>query len=150
MLTWKVKNFDFNKRAIVDYDVLKYKEDFIKKLKKKCESKYDFSKELEYEFRWQYWSRSEYELIISIRDSRVILSPWAGCRESEKAEIDVTDDTTFNWLEFADIHIDRQLYRDKAKIDIFDQLQYRWEDFVDYCWHTRLPYERKNSKFERK
>ena len=149
MLTWKVKNFDMNSQLIRDYDVLKYMEDSIKKLKKKCANKQEFSEELETKFKWQYWSRTEYELIIEIVDKRVILIPWCGCREPMKVAIDVTDDTTFSWYDFADTHIDRQLYRDRAKIYVWDQLHWKWDELVDYCWYTRLPYERKHPKFER-
>ena len=148
MLTWKVKNFDSNRQRIVDYDVLKYREATVKKLKKKCATKAEFAKELEHELHWQYWSRSEYELIIEVLGNRVILTPWCGCCEPVMAALDVTDDKTFNWCEFADYHIDKQLYKSKAKIDIWNQLRWRWGELVDYCWYTRLPYERKNPKFE--
>lgn len=147
MLVWNVKLYDFNKQAIVDYNVLKYKEDIIKKLKNKSPDKQTFSRELEHEFRWRYWSRSEYELIIELIGGRVILSPWCSCREPAKAAIDATEDVSFDWLSFAEHHIDRQLYTDKAKIDVFNQLQWKWEELVDYCWYTRLPYERKHEKF---
>lgn len=146
-LVWNVKNFDCNAQMIRDCNILKNREDFIKKLKKSCASKKDFSEALEREFRWQYWSRSEYELIIEVLYNRVLLMPWSGCREPMRATIDVTDDKAFNWYEFAKCHIDRQLYNDKAKIDVWHQLSWRWKDFVDYCWYTRLPYERYNKKF---
>lgn len=149
MLTWKVKNFDMNSQLIRDYDVLKYRDNDIKKLKKKCVNIQEFSDELERIFRWQYWSRSEYELVIEMVGEHVILLPWSGCREPMKAAIDVTDDCTFDWLGFADYHVDRQIYRDRAKIDIWEQLRWQWSAFVDYCWYTRLPYERYNEKFNR-
>ena len=76
---------------------------------------------------------------------RKTLSPIASTTEA----IDVTDDTSFDWHSFADTHIDRQLYRNTAKIDVWDQLRWKWAELVDYCWYTRLPYERKHSKFER-
>ena len=34
-LSWMVKNYETNSNVIKDYDVLKYREEFIKKLKKK-------------------------------------------------------------------------------------------------------------------
>lgn len=144
-----VKEFNFNKQAIEDVDVLKYREEQIKKLKKKCANKEEFAKKLESEFRWQYWSRSEYELIIEItEDNRVLLKPWVGCRDIEKATIDVSDDTGFDWRGFAKEHISKQIYKNKAKVDIFDQICYgnRFEYLVDYLWTTRFKYERKNSK----
>ena len=149
MLVWNVKRYDCNADLIRDYNVLKYKEGFIKKQKKKCANKEELSEALKLEFRWHYWSRSEHELLIEIIGTRVILSPWCGCRCPAKAAIDVTDDNTFDWLAFANYYIDKQLYSDKAKIDVFNQLEWQWDKFVDYCWYTRLPYERKNKKFER-
>ena len=149
MLVWNVKYYDCNADIIRDYNVLKYYEAIIKKLKKKCANRDEFAKELEVKMRWQYWSRTEYELIIEILDNRVIISPWCGCREPAKVAIDVTDAGDFDWLRFADKHIDCQLYMDKAKIDIWDQISWRWDEFVDYCWYTRLPYERKHPKFIR-
>lgn len=149
MLVWNVKYFDCNAQVIRDYNVLKYRLDLIKKLKKKCGTREAFSDELEHEFRWQYWSRSEYELIIEIVGNRVTLLPWSGCREPMKAALDVTDDDTFDWQGFAEYHFDKQIYKDQAKFCIFEQLRWRWDELVDYCWYTRLPYERKHPKFER-
>jgi hypothetical protein len=148
-LTWKVKRYDISANAIVDYDVLKYREDFIKKLKKKCADKEEFSEVLEREFRWRFWSKAEHELIIEVSIDRVILSPWCGCREPAKVAIDVTADPNFDWRLFAEYHLGRQGYGSKAKIDVWDQLAARFDELVDYCWYTRLPYERKHEKFER-
>lgn len=149
-LSWIVKKFNINKQIIEDCDVLKYREEIIKKLKKKCKNKEEFSEKLCHEFRWQYWSRAEYELIIQITDdNRIILIPWVGCHEPEKVEIDVTNDKSFDWRGFAEHHIDNQIFQNRAKIDIFDQLTYKnqFKKLVDYCWYTRLRYERDNLKF---
>jgi hypothetical protein len=149
MLTWNVKYFDINANVIRDYNVLRQRDDFIKKLKKQCANKAEFSEALKHEFMWRYWSRSEYELIIEVFGNRVVLSPWCGCREPACVAVDVTDDPNFDWLGFADFYIDKQIYRDKAKIDIYNQLEWRWNELVDYCWYTRLPYERKHEKFNK-
>lgn len=149
-LSWKVKNFDINKQAIVDYNVLKYRENFIKKLKKKCATKEEFAEKLRREFQWMYWSRSEHELIIKIDDDgRVWLEPWCGCKNPEDVKIDVTDDNSFDWKGFATYHISKQICDNKAKIDVYDQLKYIWDDFITYLWVTRLKWERKNPKFDK-
>ena len=44
-------------------------------------------------------------------------------------------------------HINKQIYENKAKIDVFDQLEWKWNEFIDYCWYTRLKYERNNPKY---
>ena len=149
-LSWKVKNFDVNGQVIEDYDVLKYREDFIKKLKKKCATKDEFAEHLRRECMHRFWSKCEWELIIEIDDdNRIWLNPWVGCRHPENVRIDVTDREDFDWKGFADKHIGEQIYRNEAKIDAYDQLMWRWEEFVDCCWYTRLKYERSNSKFDR-
>ena len=149
-LSWKVKNFDCNKQVIEDYDILKYREDFIKKLKKKCATKEEFAEQLRRECMHHFWSKCEYELIIEVDDNNHIwLNPWVGCREPENVRIDVTDIEGFDWKGFAEKHISKQIFKNKAKIDVFDQLEWKWTEFVDYCWHTRLKYERKDSKFDK-
>lgn len=148
-LTWKVKNYLINENKIWDYDVLKYREDQIKKFKKKCATKEEFAEAMRREMMWQYWSRCEYEVIIEIDDNRIWLSPWVGCVDPESVKIDVTDDESFDWHGFAEKHIGKQIYKNKANVDVWDQLEYRWEEFVSYLWHTRLRYERDNPKFHK-
>lgn len=151
-LSWIVKNFNCNAQKIEDYDVLKYREEQIKKLKKQSATKEEFAKKLRSEFQWQYLSRSEYEVVIEIdSNNRIWLNPWVGCHNPETVRIDVTDDQSFDWQSFANEHIGKQIYKNRAKIDIFDQLTFanRFEKLVDYCWYTRLKYERYNPKFDR-
>lgn len=143
-MSWKVKNYFINENKIWDYDVLKYREDQIKKLKKKYPTKEEFAEEMRHEMMWQYWSRCEYEVIIKVDDNnRVWLSPWVGCRDPESVKIDVTDDESFDWRNFAEHHIGKQICKDEAKIDIYDQLQWKWSEFIDYCWNYRHKWQRR-------
>jgi hypothetical protein len=149
-LTWKVKNYLINSNKIWDYDVLEYREDQIKNLKKKCATKEEFADKMRREMMYQYWSRAEYEVIIEIDENdRIWLRPWVGCSNPDGVKIDVTDDSNFDWRGFAAEHIGNQIYKNAAKIDIFDQLQWKWDEFIDYCWYTRLKYERDDPKFHR-
>lgn len=144
MLSWKVKNFDCNKQAILDYDVLKYREADIKKLKKQCATKEDFAESLAREFKWRYWSRAEYEVVLQKWNNELWLKPWVGCCNPEEHRLDVSE-AEF-WQSFS--QWDKVNWWDnEAKIDVWDQLYYRWSDFVDYLWYTRLPYERDHPKF---
>ena len=144
--SWLVKNFDINRQVIEDYDVLKYHEDEIKKIKKKCNSKEEFDQNLKSEMMYRYWSRAEYELVIKQTEyGSILLSPWCGCRDEEKATIDVTDDTSFDWKGFAAEHIGKQIYDNEAKVDIYDQLTYgdNWTKFVDYVWNYHHKWQRR-------
>lgn len=151
---WLVTNFNCNKQKIEKYDVLRYSEDDIKKLKKKCTTKEEFAEALKREFQWKYWSRAEYELILEIGDEHVWLKPWCGCRD-DNYRVDVTfeEDDNFDWVAFALKQVENipKLPTNpySIKIDVWDQLEYRWDDFVDYCWYTRLKYERHNPKFNK-
>lgn len=140
--SWLVTNFDCNKQKIEKYDVLRYREEEIKKLKKKYPTKEEFEKELKIRCMSQYWSRAEYEVIIFIdENSRVCSKPWCGCRD-DNYKIDVTDATDFDWKGFAEKHIN-QKYGQEAKIDVWDQLEYRWNEFVDYVWNYHHKWQRK-------
>ena len=139
--SWLVTNFDCNKQKIEKYNILRYREEDIKKLKKKYPTKEEFEKELRTKCMSQYWSRAEYEVIIfTDENSRVYLKPWCGCRDSNY-KIDVTDETDFDWIGFAEKHINTK-YGSEAKIDVWDQLEYRWDEFVDYVWNYHHKWQR--------
>lgn len=139
MLKWVVTNYNCNANRIEDYDVLKYRTEKIKKTKKACKTREEFSERLEREMMWQYWSRAEYELILEKYNNELWLKPWCVCHNPEEVKINVTEDKF--WLEFAKQY--DNWWNNEAKIDIYDQLKFRWDEFVDYCWNTRLPYERR-------
>ena len=146
-MSWLVTYFGCNAQVIKSYDVLRYIEDDIKKMKKKCATKEEFSEDLRREMFRRYWSKCEWELIIEItEDNRIFLNPWVGCREPEMVQIDVTDDNSFDWRGFAEKHIQQQIYDNKAKVDVYDQLCYVWDDFVDYCWNYRHKWQRNKQK----
>ena len=141
---WYCKEYDCNANVIKDINVLRYREEDIKKMKKKAATKEEFEELLKREMMWRYWSRSEHELVIEItEDNRIFLNPWVGCREPEKVKIDVADDDSFDWRGFAEYHIDKQIYDNKAKIDVWDQLKWVWENFVDYCWNYHHKWQRR-------
>ncbi len=143
-LSWLVTNFDCNAQKIKYYDILKYREDEIKKMKKKHATKEEFAKALRSECMYIFWSRCEYELVIEqTEDGHIWLNPWVGCREPEKVRIDVTDREDYDWKGFAEKYIDKR-YGNDEKIDIWDQLEFVWDSFVDYVWNYRHKYQRKN------
>ena len=139
---WLVTNFDCNKQKIEKYNVLRYHEEEIKKLKKKYPTKEEFEKELELKCMSRFWSRAEYEVVIFTDESgRVYLKPWVGCRD-DNYKIEVTDEADFNWKGFAEKHINLK-YGPEEKIDVWDQLEYRWNEFVDYVWNYHHKWQRK-------
>lgn len=144
--SWLVAHYDCNGNRICQYDVLKYRENDIKKLKKKYNTKEDFAEALSREMHYYYWSKAEWELIIELADdNRVFLLPWCGCRNPEDVKIDVTSREDFDWVRFAQKYIQRG---NDAKIDVWDQLEFRFNDFVTYCWEYHHKWQRNNKKEE--
>ena len=149
-MVWNVKYFNMNKQVIEDFNPLKHYDDWIKKQKKKCATKEEFAEALRRELQYRFWSRAEYELIITKEeDGSIWLSPWVGCYNPDEAKINVANDISFDWKGFAEEHIKKQIFNNRAKIDIFDQYMFRFDELVDNLWHTRLKWERKNPKFDR-
>ena len=147
---WYAKNFDHNDNTITEYDVLPCRTDYIKRLKKACETKEMFAYILNRELKRQYCSRCEYELIIELTgDKRVVLYPFISWEDARELGVDVTPDNSYDWVGFAKFLLDKKGVGNRAKIDIYDQLTYGncFDNLVDYIWHTRLKYERHNDKF---
>lgn len=148
-MEWNVYYFNINKQEITTFDIFKHcsSYEYSKKALKKCETKDEFAKVLRREMQYYFWCKCEWELIIEItEDNRILLSPWCGCRNSEDAKVDVTDDTNFDWRGFAEAHIRRQVNRSKAKIDVFSQVDYVWDEFVDCCWNQQRKRKRKKKE----
>lgn len=142
--SWKAFIFDANSDKLVEHDVLKYREKFVKELKKKCSTKEEFVDKLMRDFMWQYWSRTEYEMLIYIENDRVFVQPWIGCREPKDYRVDVTDDSDFDWTKFAELMVYNKGYKNGiAKIDVYDQLRFKFDELVDFCWEYKHKYERR-------
>ena len=134
-MKWTVKHYDYNIPAITDYDLFPYFEEFLLKLKKQKLTREEFAKEIKSELMYHYWSKCEYEIFIEKEnDGRIYLLPHCGGREKDVAFLDVTDDTSFDWKGFEEMHIKMQIYGNKAKIDIWNQIEYRFDEFIEYCW----------------
>jgi hypothetical protein len=143
---WNVLLHDWNAHDVRVYNVLSTgREDYIKKLKKKCTTKEEFAEALERDFLWQFWSRSEYEMILYMENDRVYLEPW--CGTFKEGRIDITKDTTLDWPAFAEKMLeqawtDRETGRKYVKFDVYDQLKFRFDELIGFVWNYRHKYQR--------
>lgn len=148
--TWLILIHDFNTSTIRTYDILRQREDFIKKLKKKYENKEDFAEALRLNFQAQFWSRSEYEMILYIENNRVYLEPWTGT--FKESRIDITNDSTLDWLAFAQKQLDEYAWhdaendRDFVKFDVYSQIMFRFDELINFVWNYRHKYQRINKE----
>lgn len=139
-MEWYVYIYDLNKNKIIQFNVLdcwRFEEDVANNLNK-YKDKNEFAEQLRRDALYYFWSKSEWELIITLtEDGRVLLSPWGDFRSPEEATIDVTDDSSFDWRGFAEKHIALQIFKNEAKIDVYDQLMCVWDEFIDYVWSRK-------------
>ena len=141
--TWKVKLFDVNSHSIIDYDVLAYREDKIKKFKKTHKTFEEFADALRRDLMHQFWSRTEYELLIGYEDGELCLWPWI----LEADRYVIVKDSDFDWTSFATkCLVTKTWHGGKAKIDIWDQINFRFDDFARFCWHFHHKYQRRTAK----
>ena len=144
--TWNTLIHDFNAKTVKTHDVLTYREDRVKKLKKQHSTKEEFAKALDMDLMWQYWSQSEYEMLLYIENERVYLEPW--CGTFKEGRIDITKDTTLDWSAFAKKMLDEHAWHDKennrdyVKFDVFDQIMFRFDEIVDFTYNYRHKYQR--------
>ncbi|MBQ2388948.1 MAG: hypothetical protein II305_02725 [Clostridia bacterium] len=120
MLSWNVLFEDFNKREIVTYDIFKggHYEKIAKELKKETNSKEEFVEEFRVKLMSQFWSRSEYE---------VVVTSWPPYIDKE--ELDRLNQEDVKYRANVRLTVGK-------KIDIFNQLEMNWNQFIDYVWNN--------------
>jgi hypothetical protein len=139
-LEWNVLYYDINRNKITTYNIFRHSRfnKYVEKAFEKCKTKEEFAEILRRELMYYFWSKAEWELIIELtKDNHIFLIPWCGCRNPEEVKIDVTNDTSFDWSNFAKKQIERQIYKNEAKIDVYDQIEYVWDNFLEYVWNSK-------------
>lgn len=137
--TWNVIHHNFNSDKIENYDLFYHRTfaDYIKKHRKKFKTTNDkigFAERLKREMMYYFWSKCEWEVIITKKNDRIVITPWIV--RNEDVVLDVTDDTSFDWKGFYDVMVSRKGYQNgSVKIDVYDQVEYQWDEFVEYCWN---------------
>ena len=94
-ISWNVFYHNCNSRSIETFNVFEHGSfrEYVKKAAKKYQNKEDFAKQLRSEVMYYFWSKCEWE---------VLVTPWISPRESEKKKIDVCWQIMNNWDVFVD------------------------------------------------
>ena len=117
------------------FNHFRFKECTIKHLKE-CLTKEEFAERISRELFYYFGSKTEYELMITRKDNKLMLSPWIGNKEGI---LDVTDGSDFDWKGFYEKMDQRyRKFEDSIKFDVNDQVHYNFENFVDYCWNSKV------------
>ena len=139
-MCWAVMYYNCNARRLEIYNILWYREEFIKNLKKKVTSKEEFIQKMKSEMMYHHWSKSEWEVILTSKDDRIIMSPLIS---REDIEVDVTDKKDFDWVGFFNKQAEHYRNKTQIKIDVWDQIYYKWDEFIDYCWNFHHKWQRR-------
>lgn len=107
-LKWNVFYHNVNKQEITTlniFDHWRFSEDVENNLKK-IKDKDKFAEELRRDLQYYFWSKSEYE---------VIISPWCCSRNTRDAKIDIYTQVTNNWEIFLDYVWNSKQHREARK-----------------------------------
>lgn len=128
ILAYYVYFENFNTKAIERYNVLS--EPIIKDIKartKNLTTKKAFGKEVDLILKYNFWSKSEYEIVLTDWPSHISLD-----------ELDRIQKELIHY-ENSYGHNPYSLIvnlRVAEKIDIYDQVKLNWEIFIDYLWNN--------------
>lgn len=127
-LTYYVYVENINKRKIEKYNVLNdgIIEEIIKRTKD-CIDKKQFAEEVDHILMYHYWSRSEWEIILTdwpphIKPDELIKLNM----EVEKYQKDYGKEPYSLTINLSTAE----------KIDVYDQIMMNWNIFIDYVWEN--------------
>lgn len=130
-LEWNVYKKDFNKPEIEVFNIFNHSRFYEDLCKCNKENYEEFKKEVKSRLMYYFWSRSEYEVVITS------FPPYI-----DKKEIENLTKTNNK------IHVAVNLDTGK-KISIFDQIMINQDKFVDYLWNNKkLLKKNKNRQFK--
>ena len=94
-ITWNVFYHDNNGRKIDTFNIFEHGtfREYVKKAARKVQSKEDFAKQLRSELMYYFWSKCEWE---------VLITPWVGGEGKEDRKVDVCWQVMNNWDAFLD------------------------------------------------
>lgn len=126
-LKWVVYRHDINKRKIVEFNIFdhwRFEED-VKKDLKKCKTKEEFAKKLKSHLMYYFWSKYEYEVVISSFPVRIKKDEFNRLIEEFKVDTEKYGHEPYSMWVCPDVG---------EKIDIAGQVMLNFEVFVDYVW----------------
>ncbi len=116
---WNVYMEDFNQREIKTFDVFRHSSfcNDVEKLLKQRLSRDDFSRELKSRAMYYFWSKSEYEIVITSFPPHIT--------KEELSRLN-SEDSFYRYMPSLETGL---------KVDIYQQLLLNWDRFVDYVYN---------------
>lgn len=143
-MQWNVLRESFNDRKIVSYNIfdhVRFSED-IKKLLREDLTKEEFSERLRREVMYNFWSKSEHEVVVCSWSTYISEDEFKRIRREYE-----------EWIEKYN-HPPRCIQVSPVvskKIDVYDQIRLNWDTFVDYVWsHKDIVKQKKSTRRKNK
>ena len=94
-MEWNVFYHNVNSQKIETFNIFKHGAffEYVSNHLNKCKTKEEFAEKLKSELHYYFWSKAEYELIIS---------PWCGGRYTDDIKVDIYTQVMNNWSIFLD------------------------------------------------
>ena len=130
-MTWNVFIHNPNSREIEEYNVFNHGSFYaeVKKLKKEINSEIEFSEELRRVVMYYFWSKYEWETVITT------WPPYIDMKELNR--LNEEKDECWCTHERYPICLNVRL-ETGDKIDVYRQLMLNWKAFVNYVWNGEL------------
>ena len=126
-LKWVVYRHDINKREIVEFNIFdhwRFEED-VKKDLKKCKTKEEFAEKIKSHLMYYFWSKCEYEVVISSFPVHIKKEEFNRLTEEFKVGTEKYGHEPYGMWVCPDVG---------EKIDIYNQVMLNFEVFVNYVW----------------
>lgn len=124
---WNVYKYDMNNNTIKTFNIFNHRSfhESVTKLLKDCITKEEFAEELKKELMYYFWSKCEYETVIT---------PWPP--HINKKELDRLNAESESGKEKYGRYPNRLGVNvtEGEKIDVYDQVMLNYNILVDYLW----------------
>lgn len=122
---------NFNGKSIEKFNIFDHGRFFedVKKDLKKCKTKEEFAEKIKSHLMYYFWSKCEYEVVISSFPVHIKKEEFNRLTEEFKADTEKYGHEPYGMWVCPDVG---------SKIDIYNQVMLNFEVFVDYVWsHKR-------------
>ena len=130
-LEWNVFIEDWNGKKIKTFNIFDHSKFYkdVKKYLKKCEDKEEFAEEIRKSLAWCYWSKCEWETVITSFPARITKD------ELNRLNTEFKCDTEKYGREPYSMWISPTIGK---KVDVYSQVMLNENIFIDYLWsHKR-------------
>ena len=133
ILTWNVFKEDWNGKEIKTFNVFQhqsYKEEIERLLEmaRMGLNKGNFEKEVRRYTQYYFWSKSEYEIVLTSWPPHIDADKEL-TRLNQEKEATIAKGWTPKYLDVRPVIAN--------KIDIYEQLQLNWEHYINYLWRMK-------------